>query len=187
MKTTEIEEFCPADKQAWREWLATHHINKESVWLIMHRKSAASHNISWSDAVDEALCFGWIDSTKKSIDSEKSMQYFSKRKPKSTWSRVNKIKIDALIAANLMTPAGLKCVEVAKENGSWTILDSVEDLIIPDDLHKALAALPKALDYFQSLNKSNKKAFLHGLALTKQQATRDKRIAKIIETISTKL
>ena len=89
----DVEEYCPDTKKSWREWLELNHQKKEAVWLIFYKKKSPNYNLNWSESVDEALCFGWIDSTKKSIDSEKYKQYFCKRKPKSNWSKVNKYKV----------------------------------------------------------------------------------------------
>src|SRR5690606_5957901 len=114
-----------ASQQEWRDWLQANHAEKQSVWLIQYKKRSNVPSISWSEAVDEALCFGWIDSTKKSIDAEKYMQYYSKRKTNSMWSKINKDKIQQLITDGTMTEAGFKSIETAKLNGSWTILDAV--------------------------------------------------------------
>ena len=91
------EEFCPSNQQDWRNWLELNHKNKDAVWLIFYKKNSPNFNLSWSESVDEALCFGWIDSTKKAIDKEKYKQYFSKRKAKSNWSKINKEKVACLI------------------------------------------------------------------------------------------
>lgn len=181
MSIHEIETYYPRSKQHWRRWLTKNHVQKDAVWLIMYKQSAGKPSISWSDAVDEALCFGWIDSIKKKLDEERSIQYFSKRKPKSTWSRVNKEKIEKLIATGQMTPAGLNCVEVAKQNGSWTILDSVERLEIPTDLNTGLKSKSNAFSYFLGLSNSTKKAILQWIVLAKKPETRQKRIKEIVE------
>lgn len=138
--------------------------------------------MSWSDAVDEALCFGWIDSKRQSIDEEKFRQYFSKRKANSTWSKVNKAKVEALAAAGLMTQAGLDCIEIAKENGWWSILDDVEELSIPQDLEQEFQKMPASKRYFLSLNDSDKKRILQWIALARQPQTRLKRIREIADT-----
>ena len=108
--------------------------SENAFWVIFYKQKADKPTITWSDAVDEALCFGWIDSIKKTLDEERSIQFFIKRKPKSTWSKINKEKVKKLIAAEKMMQAGLGCIEIAQENRSWEILDSVEELIIPKDL-----------------------------------------------------
>lgn len=181
---SDIEEFCPKDSNHWREWLEENHLQKDAVWLIFYKTKSPNHNLSWSHAVNQALCFGWIDSVKKSIDAERFKQYFGKRKPKSNWSKINKQKVATLIDQGLMQDAGHKSIEVAKENGSWTILDSVEDLIVPPDLKEALTNLPNALDYFEALSNSNKKILLYWVVSAKREETRQKRIEDIAANAS---
>lgn len=184
---TEIETFCPTSPQDWRQWLMENHHSKQSIWLIYHKKQTKKPSISWSEAVDEALCFGWIDSTAKSIDSETYKQFFCKRKPKSVWSKINKAKIERLLANDLIAPAGLASIDIAKQNGSWSILDDVEELKIPEDLATAFDAQPDALDFFLSLSKSVQKSILQGLVLLKRPETRQKRIVQIVERAARKL
>ncbi len=179
MPVSEIEKFYPRTRLQWRKWLAKNHIQKNAVWLILYKQNANKPTITWTDAVEEALCFGWIDSLKKKLDDERSVQFFSKRKPKSTWSRINKEKVQQLIVTKQMTRAGLDCIAIAKQNGSWEILDSVEALIIPIDLEAALRSKAKAMDFFLSLSKSVRKAMLQWIVLAKRQETRQKRIAEI--------
>lgn len=175
----ETDVFYPASLTAWRKWFEENHLSKQAVWLVFHSKSSGKPSISWSEAVDVALCFGWIDSKKIKIDAETSHQFFSHRKAQSTWSKINKEKVKSLIAQGLMTAAGLKAIAVAKENGSWTLLDEVEALIVPEDLTVALAAVEGAEDYFLSLSKSMRKMLLQWLVLAKRPETRQKRIAEI--------
>lgn len=130
----DIEHFCPANRNDWRKWLELNHTKERAIWLIFYKKKSVKYNLSWSESVDEALCFGWIDSVKKTIDEERYKQYFSKRKAKSNWSKINKDKVKALIEKGLMEEEGYKSIEIAKENGSWTVLDKVEALVIPEDL-----------------------------------------------------
>lgn len=176
-----IEEFCPVDQGEWREWLSENHEKKEAVWLIFYRKKSPKYNLSWSESVDEALCFGWIDSTKKTLDEERYIQYFTKRKPKSIWSRVNKDKVDQLIAEGLMQDAGYKSIEVAKSNGAWTMMDSVEALIVPEGLKAEFDKWPGSAEYYESLSKSAKKMLLGWIALAKREETKQKRIIEIAE------
>lgn len=182
MQKNEIEIFYPTSQTMWRKWLQENHLSKQAVWLVFYNKKSAFNSITWSDAVDEALCFGWIDSKKISIDKESSHQYFSKRKPKSTWSRINKNKITKLIEQGLMTEAGFTSIEIAKQNGFWTILDEVEELIIPKDLETEFVDKPKAKDFFLSLSKSLRKTILAWLVLAMTTETRQKRITEIIES-----
>ncbi len=180
------EIFYPTNQTEWRQWLQANHVNKQSVWLVYYKKEMNKPTISWSNAVDEALCFGWIDSKKVSIDKEKSHQFFSKRKAKSTWSKINKAKVENLIAHNLMTKAGFESIDIAKQNGSWTILDEVEELIIPADLEQEFKTKAGSKDFFLSLSKSIRKAMLQWLVLAKQPATRQKRIIEIAALTSQK-
>lgn len=180
MQKTEIEIFHPTSPKEWRKWLEKNHLSKASVWLVFYNKSSAKNSITWSEAVDVALCFGWIDSKKVKIDSESSHQFFSKRKAHSTWSKINKKKIEELIASGQMTAMGYDSIDIAKQNGSWTILDEVEELIIPTDLETAFYNKSTAKDYFESLSKSTKKAMLQWLVLAKRAETRQKRISEIV-------
>jgi uncharacterized protein YdeI (YjbR/CyaY-like superfamily) len=187
MQTNEVETFCPTSAQAWRQWLQENHQSKQSIWLVYYKKKSSMPSLSWSEAVDEALCFGWIDSTAKPIDDNTYMQFFSKRKPNSVWSKVNKTKIKQLMDADLIAQAGLDSIEKAKQNGSWTILDEVEELIIPNDLEKAFESQLGSKDFFLSLSKSVRKAILQWLVLAKLSETRQKRINEIAERASQKL
>ncbi|WP_432670328.1 YdeI/OmpD-associated family protein [Flavobacterium sp. SM2513] len=182
MQKNEIEIFYPTSQTMWRKWLQENHISKQAVWLVFYNKKSEKKSITWSDAVDEALCFGWIDSKKISIDKETSHQFFSKRKPKSTWSKINKEKIKRLTEQGLMTETGLAIIETAKQNGSWTILDEVEELIIPADLEAAFSDKPNAKDFFLSLSKSVRKIILSWLVFARTTETRQKRITEIIES-----
>ncbi|MBL7971948.1 MAG: YdeI/OmpD-associated family protein [Prolixibacteraceae bacterium] len=176
-----IEIFYPTSPTAWRKWLEKNHPSKQAVWLVFYNKSSSRQSVSWSDAVDVALCFGWIDSKKIKIDENTSHQFFSRRKPNSTWSKINKEKVQKLIDNGLMTPAGYESIETAKQNGTWTILDEVEELIIPQDLEKAFKKHKGSKEFFLSLSKTSKKMMLQWIVLAKQPETRQKRIAEIAE------
>jgi uncharacterized protein YdeI (YjbR/CyaY-like superfamily) len=181
-----METFCPKDQEDWRKWLRKNHLIKDSIWLIYYKKDAPNSNLNWSEAVDQALCFGWIDSTARAMDDERYKQYFCKRKPKSNWSKVNKEKVKTLIEQGLMEAAGLKSIEIAKENGSWTFLDPVEALIVPEDLEEQLKSYEGAMEYFEGLGKSVKKGLLYWVISAKRTATRQKRILEIAENASQK-
>ena len=182
MLNKEIETYYPQSRTDWRQWLEKNHQSKQSVWLVYYTKKSNVPSLSWSEAVDEALCFGWIDSTKKTIDEISFMQLFSKRKPKSNWSKINKEKIQQLIDSEQMTKTGYESVETAKQNGSWTILDEVEELIIPNDLEKAFIKHKGSKDYFLSLSKSSRKMMLGWIVLAKRPETRQKRIDEVVES-----
>ena len=176
-----VEDYCPDDKNDWRKWLELNHNKKDAIWLIFYKKKSPNYNLSWSESVDEALCFGWIDSVKKTIDTEKYKQYFSKRKAKSNWSKINKDKVKTLIEQGLMKEEGYKSIEIAKENGSWTILDEVEALVIPEDLKEEFEKYKGSMEYFDSLSKSVKKILLHWVVSAKRKETRQKRILEVVE------
>lgn len=173
-------DFCPKNQKDWRKWLELNHQKKDGVWLIIYKKASAKPNLSWSEAVDEALCFGWIDSTKRPIDDEKYKQYFGKRKAKSNWSKINKEKVAKLLEAGQMQEAGIRSIKIAKENGSWNILDEIESLLIPNDLKQSLSQNPKSQEYFENLSKSKKKQVLYWIVSAKRPETRQKRIEEVI-------
>ncbi|MCF2444000.1 YdeI/OmpD-associated family protein [Dyadobacter sp. CY345] len=177
----ETPTFCPKSREEWREWLQENHDEKQAVWLIYYKKKSNQPSVLYSEAVDEALCFGWIDSKAKPLDDERFMQFFTRRKEKSVWSKVNKNKIERLIKDNLMTKAGFETIEKAKKNGSWTILDEAEALIIPADLDEELEKRPNAKQYFSGLSRSDKRNILQWLVLAKRVETREKRISEIVE------
>lgn len=187
MQEKEINTFCPASQSAWRAWLQKNHQSQQSVWLIYYKKKSKLPSIAYSDAVDEALCFGWIDSTRRSVDHETFMQFFCKRKPNSGWSKVNKGKVLRLIESGLMTTAGFDSIETAKQNGSWTILDEVEELRIPIDLTEEFKSNPGSAEHFLSLSKSVRKSILQRLVLAKRPETRQKRIVEIAALAAQKL
>ena len=184
MSKKDLETYCPSSRADWRKWLAENHQSKSSVWLMYYKAATNIPSLSWSEAVDEALCFGWIDSTKKSIDSKRYKQYFTRRKPNSNWSKVNKEKVARLIQSGQMTPAGLASIETAKQNGSWTLLDEVEALVIPADLEEALIRHQGSKVYFDSLSKSARKILLYWVVSAKRAETRKKRILEIAANAS---
>jgi uncharacterized protein YdeI (YjbR/CyaY-like superfamily) len=187
MQEKEMDTFYPTSQQAWRTWLQENHRSKQSVWLVCYKKKSNIPTITWSDAVDEAICFGWIDSKRITIDDDKFMQFFTKRKPNGTWSKVNKEKIKQLTDKGLMTEAGFECIENAKQNGSWTVLDEVEALIIPKDLELAFNNKIGSKEFFLGLSKSVRKSILQWVVLAKRVETRQKRINEIAEMASLNL
>jgi uncharacterized protein YdeI (YjbR/CyaY-like superfamily) len=177
---TDIEVFYPKTMDAWHKWLAKHHASAKGVWLVCYNKRSGIKSLTWSESVDVALCYGWIDSKKIKIDEHTTHQFFCKRKPKSTWSRINKHKVERLIAEGLMTTAGLTAIEVAKQNGSWYVLDEIEDLVVPDDLTLALKAASGAYEFFNTCSKSAKKIILYWVMSAKRPETRLKRIQEVV-------
>jgi len=186
MQKKEIDIFCPCSPTAWRKWLEQNSNTKKAVWLVLYTKASGKQSITWRQAVDEALCFGWIDSKKIKIDDESSHQFFSKRKASSTWSKINKEKVEALINEDLMTASGYQSIEIAKKNGSWSILDDVEELLIPKDLEDKFKIRPGSRDFFLSLSKSTRKAMLQWIVLARRPETREKRISEIVEQAAQK-
>jgi uncharacterized protein YdeI (YjbR/CyaY-like superfamily) len=181
MSKPTVRVVCPLNRQQWREWLQAHHDQHQSVWLVYYKKASATPTLTWSEAVDEALCFGWIDSQAKPLDKEKYQQLFSRRKPKSGWSKVNKDKIERLLATGQMAPAGLARMEAARQDGSWTLLDEVEQLVVPADLAAALQAQPPAMAFFASLSRTDRRNLLQWLVLARRADTRQRRLAAIAE------
>ncbi|BAY07893.1 YdeI/OmpD-associated family protein [Calothrix sp. NIES-2098] len=178
----QLKTFHAPNRQAWREWLEKNHHNSIGVWLIYYKVKSGQPSIQYSEAVKEALCFGWIDSKVKTLDEHRYMQIFTPRKPKSVWSKLNKQYIEELIAQGLMTEAGLNKIAAAKHNGSWTTLDAIEALIIPDDLQQALVANETANKYFQAFSNSVKKNIIFWIESAKRPETRLKRIEQTVNS-----
>jgi len=181
MPETDIETFYPTSQADWRKWLKKNHATQKSVWVVFHKLKTGMRCLTWSEAVDEALCFGWIDSKAKPLDDKTYMQFFSRRKSNSVWSKINKDKVLRLMDDGLMAPAGLASIEIAKQNGSWAILDEVEELKIPADLANEFKKHPGSKQYFLSHSKSVIKMMLQWLVLAKRPETRQKRIVEIAE------
>lgn len=178
--TDGIEIYHAKDRQAWRAWLQKNHAKKKSVWLKYYKPGSGKPRVPQDQAVEEALCFGWIDSKANKLDELSSIQFFSQRKPKSNWSKINKQRVDKLIKEGLMQPAGLTAIEEAKRNGSWDALNEVEELIMPEDFVKALNKNKRAKNYFMEFPKSSKKIILQWIYSAKQVETRKKRIAESV-------
>lgn len=166
----------PLTRAAWRKWLAANHARATGVWLVSYKKATGKPRFEYDDAVEEALCFGWVDSKPNKLDAERTLLWFAPRKPGTGWSRPNKLRVERLQQAGLMAEAGLRKVEQARQDGSWTKLDAVEDLHIPDDLAQALAAHPKAAQHFDAFPRSAKRGILEWIANAKTAPTRAKRI-----------
>lgn len=165
---------------AWREWLMANHTQYEGVHLIFYKVNHDMDSMRWEEAVKVALCFGWIDSTVKSLGDGKRKQYFTPRNPKSVWSALNKRYIEELMESNLMHESGLKTIKIAKNNGSWTSLDDVENGIIPKDLQQAFEQHPLAFENYQNFAPSYRKGYLYWLSQAKRETTRIKRISEIV-------
>ncbi|UNY97623.1 YdeI/OmpD-associated family protein [Zhouia spongiae] len=168
------------NRSAWRAWLLENHSISEGVYLIFYTVGSDFESMRWEEAVQEALCFGWIDSTVKKIGTEKRKQYFCPRKEKSVWSKLNKTYIEQLIKADLMHEAGLSKIKIAKQNGSWKALDDVENLVVPPDLQSEFDKNVIAFNNYSSFSKTYKKSYLYWLNQAKREITRQKRIQEII-------
>lgn len=167
------------DRKTWRKWLSKNHNNSKGIWFIFYKKHTGKPTVSYDEAVEEALCYGWIDSLQNTIDNEKHGQLMTPRKPKSPWSRLNKMRIERLISEGLMAEPGLKLIEQAKVDGSWSIYDEVEDLIVPKDLEMALKKEKLAYDNFMNFSPSNIKALLWWIKTAKRVETRADRINEL--------
>ena len=178
-----VQEFYPESKKSWRAWLNLNYLKEDAVWVIFYKKKAGKPSLSWSDAVDEALCFGWIDSTKRALDSERFIQYFCKRRPKSTWSKVNKDKVKILSESGQMMPQGLQAINIGKENGSWDFLKNVDNLIVPNDFQEILDSDVTLEKGYAALSDSKKKAVLYRLLSAKRPETRKKRVREIVDEL----
>ena len=175
-----IKTFYAKNSMAWRKWLAKNHLNEKSVWLIIYKKDSKTPSITYSEAVDQALCFGWIDSKPNKRDEISFYQFFAKRKPKSNWSKINKEKIEHLISEDLMTDSGMLAIKIAKENGSWDRLNEVDNLVLPADLLKAFNKNKLAKSNWEKFSKSVKQGILQWLLSAKKTETRQKRISEIV-------
>lgn len=176
----QLESIYASDRKTWREWLANNHLTERGIWLIYYKVKSGKPSVKYSEAVKEALCFGWIDSKVKSLDGDRYQQIFTPRKPKSVWSKLNKQYIEELIEQGLMTTVGLEKIEAAKQDGSWYSLDAIEALIIPPDLKQALEVNQTAKLNFEAFSNSLKKNILFWVDSAKRPETRLKRIEQTI-------
>lgn len=169
------------NRNEWRAWLQENHKTESEVWLVYYKAHVQKESIRYDDAVEEALCFGWIDSQVRRIDDEKFMQRYTPRKDDSNWSASNKSRVKKLIKKGLMTPSGIEKIEIAKRNKSWDRLTEIEEkMYIPDDLEAALSANPTAMKNYNNLAPSHKKQYLWWVKSAKRASTRQKRIQEIV-------
>ena len=171
----------PFDRAGWRAWLIDNHAASNGVFLVSWRPSSGRSSVAYDDAVEEALCVGWVDSFGKAIDPDRSIQWFSPRRSRSAWARSNKERVERLIAAGLMLPAGRAAIEDAKRTGMWSILDDVEKGVVPGDLAAALDGLPEARTNWDSFSQSARRAMLEWVVQARRPDTRSKRITAIAE------
>jgi uncharacterized protein YdeI (YjbR/CyaY-like superfamily) len=169
------------DRRTWRAWLEANHAASAGAWLVTWRSRSGKQGLPYEDAIEEALCFGWVDGTAGTVDEERGKLYFAPRKPNSGWAATNKARVERLIAAGRMAPAGLAAIERAKANGSWALLDSVERLEIPPDLVVELESRPPAATNFGAFPPSVRKQALTSLVMAKRPETRAERVRRIAE------
>jgi uncharacterized protein YdeI (YjbR/CyaY-like superfamily) len=174
-------EFHPETRAEWRAWLAEHHAETARVWVVTWKRATGRPAPTYEELVLEALCYGWVDSTAGTVDAERSKLRFTPRKPGSGWARTNKARIEELAAAGLLAEAGREVVRRAREDGSWTLLDDVEALVVPPDLAASLEAAPPARAEYDAFPPSARRAILLSLVQAKRPETRAKRIATITE------
>jgi uncharacterized protein YdeI (YjbR/CyaY-like superfamily) len=180
MALNDAQEVVVRSRAEWRAWLAINHEQPGGIWLITYKKHLPDKHLAYNEAVEEALCFGWVDGQTRRLDDDRAMQYYAPRKAGSTWAATNKLRVKHLLAAGLMHPAGMAKIEAAKVDGSWTLLDDIDKLIVPEDLKVALAADPTAHANFESFPKSAKKGILWWIKSAKRAETRAKRIAETV-------
>ncbi len=176
----QFEQYYARDRQGWRRWLEKNHTSSPGIWLIYYKKGTDEPCVTYEEAVEEALSFGWIDSKVNALDEKRYMQVFTPRKSGSTWSKSNKERVERLMKSGKMTSAGLEKVEASKEDGSWNVLDDIEDLKIPEDLKTALEANETALKHFKTFSDSPKKQILWWIASAKRTDTRMRRIETVV-------
>lgn len=174
---------------AWRAWLARNGGRAKEIWLAYYKKGTGKRSVTYSEALDEALCFGWIDSTVRRLDEERYMQRWTPRNPTSIWSKVNKSRIHRLIAEARMAEPGLAAVRIAKRNGSWTKLNDIDrigrDRAASDEVMRLLRAYPDLTERFAALSTSKRKMLSYWIADAKRPETQARRIAELPEIIAT--
>jgi uncharacterized protein YdeI (YjbR/CyaY-like superfamily) len=173
-----MDRFHAETRDQWRAWLTEHAAEGRGVWLVMWKKASGRPVLTYEDAVTEALAFGWVDSKGGTLDADRTMLWFTARGRGSGWARPNKRRIESLEAAGLMTDAGRRVVEAANADGSWTLLDDVEDLVVPPDLAAALAAVPGAGEQWEAFPRSAKRALLEWIVQAKTEPTRARRVTQ---------
>lgn len=167
-----------AGRGAWRDWLERNHDRRRGVWVVFYKKATGKPTMAYEEAVEEALCFGWVDSRTRRLDVERYVLMFTPRNPAGPWSRPNKERVARLVESGRMAPAGMALVDEARRNGAWTVYDPIEDLVIPEDLEAALADHRSARENFDALGVSTKKSVLWWIAGARRPDTRARRIAR---------
>jgi uncharacterized protein YdeI (YjbR/CyaY-like superfamily) len=181
VSTADYPRIHPKTASEWRRWLRDNHDKKQGVWLVAYKAATGKARLGYEESISEALCYGWIDSVNRPLDDERIGLLFTPRKARSGWSRTNKVRISRLLEEGRMRPAGLAKIAAAKRDGSWTLLDSVEALEVPDDLRKALSAA--GARQFAALTPGRRKEHLRSLVTAKRPETRARRVADIVKVV----
>mgnify|MGYP001546684491 FL=1 len=176
--------FVPSGRADWRRWLASNPDRAEGLWVVYRKKSSDFDGPIYEDLVEEALCFGWIDSQVRRVDDDRVMQWFSPRRARGLWSALNKERIERLVGAGLMTDRGRAAIDAAKADGSWSQIDDVDALVMPADLEEALSATPDAQHAYGALSESAKKRYLWWIHSAKRPATRAGRVEETIRRLT---
>ena len=174
-----------ASQSKWADWIAKQHDKSAGVWLKLAKKDSGIPSVTYAEALDIALCYGWIDGQKNSFDEKYFLQKFTPRRPKSIWSKINVEKVERLIASGQMKPSGLKAIEAAKADGRWKqAYSSQKNISVPEDFQSALDKNKKAKAFFETLNSSNRYPFLFRIETAKKAETRAKRIQQFVEMLA---
>lgn len=174
----------PGSLAEWRAWLAENHASARGAWLIYRKKDGGAGGVRYAEAVEEALCFGWIDSKAKSVDAERSLVTFTPRKPGGTWAKSNKERIARLIEQGRMTPAGMAKIEQAQADGSWNLLEEMEDPTVPEDLAAAFSANEEAAQNFAAFAPGARLTYLRWIRSAKRPETRAKRVEETVRLVA---
>jgi uncharacterized protein YdeI (YjbR/CyaY-like superfamily) len=172
--------FYAKTRKAWRQWLHKNHSSEVSVWLIIYKKESGIPSVYYDEAVEEALCFGWIDSKPNKRDEQSFIQFFAKRKATSNWSKLNKTRVEKLLQQGLITQAGMEMIDIAKANGKWDALNEVDNLVIPPDMEQAFKSNKTAKQNFEAFPPSTIRGILEWILNAKRPETRQKRIDETI-------
>jgi uncharacterized protein YdeI (YjbR/CyaY-like superfamily) len=185
MPSDGLPELSFASRDAWEAWLAEHHASSPGVWIKLARRGSGIESVSPAEALEVALCYGWIDSQARGIDDQHWLQRYTPRKPRSKWSRVNRDRVTKLIEAGAMRPAGLREIEAAQADGRWdAAYEPASTATVPDDLRRELEGNEKAREFFETLDAQNRYAILYRIDDAKTPETRARRIAKFVAMLS---
>jgi len=180
VKIDEFKDFHPSSRQEWRDWLEENHDQADGIWFVYFKKSANKPRVSYDEVVEEALCFGWIDSLPRKMDERRSKLLFTPRKPRSVWSKLNKTRVEKLMADGAMTAIGLAKIEAAKKDGSWNVLNASDNLEMPADLLEAFERNKTAQVNFEAFTESVRRVILSWIFSAKRDETRTARVEKTV-------